>query len=53
MILKNIIDTHDDVDGRYFRDCTWNYDVLFSMVKKDQPELFADYEKVVEHTNDY
>ena len=52
--IKSIIDEcSDGVDGRYFRDCTWNYDVLFDIAKKDQPELFADYEKVKEHVGDY
>jgi len=35
-----IICANEDVDGRYFRDCTYSYDVLFGMANK---VLFADY----------
>lgn len=34
-----------DVDGRYFRDCTYNYDYLFSKVKED---LLGDYNLIKE-----
>lgn len=34
---------NDDVDGRYFRDCQYNYDYIFSLVQKENPELLKDY----------
>ncbi len=36
-------------DGRVFRDCEWNYDRLFSIVKEQDPELNADWEKLLIH----
>jgi hypothetical protein len=51
--VSDICDDYEDVDGRYFRDCTWSYDVLFGMVAEQQPELYKDYEKANEHTRDY
>ena len=40
------ITSKDDVDGRYFRYCSWNYNVLFSMCEHDI--LKNDYIKVSE-----
>lgn len=33
----------DHGDGRVFRDCEWNYDRLYGMVKEQDPELYDDY----------
>jgi hypothetical protein len=35
-----------DGDGRVFRDCEYNYDVLFKMVKNADSRLYEDYEEV-------
>lgn len=51
--INDIITTCDDVDGRYFRDCKWSYDVLYGIVNKQNPTLYEDYQKVREHTEDY
>lgn len=51
--INHIITEYEDVDGRYFRDCEWNYDVLFGMVKEQDPELYADYEKVYSKLDEY
>lgn len=32
-----------DGDGRVFRDCRWNYSVLFEKVSSQDPTLYADY----------
>lgn len=37
--IQSIIDS-GDIDGRHFRDCKWNYDVLFGMADKD---IIKDY----------
>lgn len=39
--IKELIDDWD-FDGRCFRDCNWNYSVLFGMV--DDKDLMTDYE---------
>lgn len=41
---------NDDRDGRYFRDCKYNYDVLFAMV---DGELYNDAMKVKEMIDRY
>ena len=51
--INNIATTYEDVDGRYFRDCEWNYDVLYNLVKEQNPALYEDYQKVREHIEDY
>ena len=37
----------------YFDGCTWSYDVLFSMVKEQNSDLYQDYQKVKENVSDY
>ena len=51
--ISTIITTYEDVDGRYFRDCEWNYDVLYGIVNNENPTLYEDYQKVREHVEDY
>jgi len=51
--INNIATTYEDIDGRYFRDCEWNYDVLYNLVKEQNPALYEDYQKVREHIEDY
>lgn len=51
--INNIATTYEDVDGRYFRDCTWNYDVLYVIANNENPTLYEDYKKVREHVEDY
>lgn len=51
--INTIATTYEDVDGRYFRDCAWSYDVLYGIVNKQNPALYEDYQKVREHINDY
>lgn len=51
--ISDIINTHDDVDGRYFRDCSWNYNVLYGIVKEQNPTLYEDYLKTKEHVDNY
>lgn len=50
--INNIITTYEDVDGRYFRDCNWNYDILYGIANKQNTELYSDYLKVREYIND-
>lgn len=45
--IRGLIENWDG-DGRCFRDCEWNYDVLFGMV--EDTTLMADYTKVREAT---
>jgi len=40
-----------DIDGRVFRDCKWNYSVLYGMVEDEQ--LLKDLEKAQEFEIDY
>ena len=41
-----IYDDDSDIDGRVFRDCIWNYSVLYGMVEDEQ--LLKDLEKARE-----
>jgi hypothetical protein len=41
--ISDIINDDSDIDGRYFRDCEYNYGELFA---KADADLFADYEQV-------
>lgn len=43
--INEIIKTHEDIDGRVFRDCYWSYDVLFGIAEEQNPNLYADYKK--------
>lgn len=45
--IQGLIDDWDG-DGRCFRDCNWNYDRLFGLVKESDHELYADYVAVNE-----
>jgi len=45
--ISAIIADDAGVDGRYFRDCEYNYGVLYAKVDAD---LFADYEQVKQMT---
>lgn len=38
-----------DGDGRVFRDCTYNYDVIFGLV--ENKELYNDYQKIKEYVS--
>lgn len=38
-----------DGDGRVFRDCKWNYNVLFEIATKENKELSEDYGKISSH----
>ncbi|MGG1671527.1 hypothetical protein ACIFOE_12910 [Paenibacillus sp. NRS-1783] len=38
-----------DGDGRVFRDCEYNYSILYNMVAEQDTQLFKDYEAVQEH----
>ena len=51
--ISNIVETYEDIDGRYFRDCEWNYDALFSLAKEQDNELFDDYQKTIEKVEQY
>lgn len=39
----------DDIDGRMFRDCEWNYDILYGLV--DDEELMKDYRMAISLTD--
>lgn len=41
-----------DFDGRVFRDCHYNYDVLFSMAADQDGDLYRDYETVKESSDE-
>jgi hypothetical protein len=34
--LSDLVYDYEDVDGRIFRDCKWNYNVLYGMVEDEQ-----------------
>jgi hypothetical protein len=36
-----------DSDGRYFRDCEWNYSRLYELAKEQNPQLYSDYFEIV------
>ncbi|GMX64555.1 hypothetical protein Elgi_38240 [Paenibacillus elgii] len=40
-------------DGRVFRDCTYNYSVIYNMAAEQDPQLFKDYEIVKEEVVDF
>lgn len=37
-----------DIDGRLFRDCEWNYNRIFAKAAREEPERYADYQKLLE-----
>lgn len=43
--LSEIVEDYDDVDGRIFRDCYWNYSKIYDMA---DPELLKDFRIVRE-----
>jgi len=47
-IYEYINNWGDHGDGRVFRDCEWNYDVLYGIAQKKNPEVFEDYRKLEE-----
>ena len=50
-IIRDISSCFEDFsDGRVFRDCTWNYTRLFGIVGEMEPELSADYAKLVQYS---
>lgn len=53
-IAENVQDAinsfNHDPDGRYFRDCTWNYDEIFTLINKD---LLSDAHTVYAMVSDY
>ena len=51
--INGLITEIDYVDGRCFRDCEWNYDVLFGIVREQNLSLYEDYQKTVENIDDY
>lgn len=40
-------------DGRVFRDCTWNYDRIFSLIAETDPDLISDYNQAYEVVEDW
>lgn len=51
--ISELVTEPDYIDGRCFRDCEWNYDILYGIVKGQHPTLYDDYQKVREHIEDY
>lgn len=51
-IIQYIDEWDKHMDGRVFRDCKYNYSVLYELAEKDAPELYKDYLKVCEHLED-
>lgn len=43
----------DYVDGRCFRDCKYNYNVLYTMVVNKNPDLYKDYQIIIENIQNY
>lgn len=43
----------DFEDGRVFRDCTWNYNRIFSLIAETDPELVSDYQQACEAAEDW
>lgn len=50
--IKSCIDDWDG-DGRVFRDCEYNYSVLYGIVEKNNPDLYKDFCVVRENYNEY
>lgn len=42
----------DCKDGRCFRDCEYNYSVLYKIVAEQEPDLFKDFQIVIENINE-
>lgn len=38
-----------DGDGRVFRDCEYNYSILYGIAANEDPQLYKDYQTVQEH----
>lgn len=51
--INEIIETHEDIDGRVFRDCHWSYEVLFGIAEEQDTNLYADYKKVCLKIDEY
>ena len=52
-IYSYIENWSDYLDGRCFRDCEYNYDVLYGMVEEQEPDLYKDYQTIEENISDY
>ena len=40
---------HTYMDGRCFRDCKYNYSELYSMVAEQEPDLYKDFQVIIEN----
>jgi hypothetical protein len=53
--IENDITSHMyenwDGDGRVFRDCKYNYSVIYGIAADNDPQLYKDYEIVKEHVD--
>jgi hypothetical protein len=43
----------DFEDGRVFRDCTWNYDRIFSLIAETDADLISDYNQACEAAKEW
>ncbi len=50
--IRGCIDNWDG-DGRVFRDCQYNYSVLYNMAAEQEPDLYKDFEVIVENIDEF
>lgn len=52
-IIHYIYNWGDYMDGRCFRDCKYNYSELYGIVAKQDPDLYKDFQVIIENISDY
>ena len=52
-IIHYIYNWGDYMDGRCFRDCKYNYSELYDIVAEQDPDLYKDFQVIIENISDY
>jgi len=52
-IIHYIYNWGDYMDGRCFRDCKYNYSELYGIVAEQDPDLYKDFQVIIENISDY
>lgn len=52
-IIHYIYNWGDYMDGRCFRDCKYNYSELYGITAEQEPDLYKDFQVIIENIGDY
>ncbi len=52
-IIHYIYNWGDYMDGRCFRDCKYNYSELYGIVAEQEPDLYKDFQVIMENIGNY